>query len=133
MLDFKTIVADLASLPDWEDKYAYLIDLGRDLPEMPTHLKTDATKVRGCTSQVWLTLGWEEGRLAMQAASDAMIVQGLVALLVAAYHGKTPAEAAQVDLLKSFQDLGLESHLTLNRRNGFASMVARVKAFLQMA
>ncbi|MEZ0226258.1 MAG: SufE family protein [Alphaproteobacteria bacterium] len=118
------------ALDDWEDRYKYLIDLGNTLPPMDESLKTDAIKVRGCMSQVWMLLSWDgEGKLKLLADSDAQIVRGLIAVLSAIFSGKTPAEAAGTDVEKAFQQLGLDQHLSPNRRNGFFSMVEAVRAF----
>jgi cysteine desulfuration protein SufE len=113
---------------DWEDRYRYLIDLGRRVPVMDNALKTDENMVRGCTSRVWLVAGWNGGKLAFQADSDAQIVRGLIHILDLAYQGKTAVEIATLDIDKAFQDLGLDRHLSPNRRNGFFAMVEKIKS-----
>ena len=124
------LAENFAALDDWEDRYKYLIDLGNGLPAMDESLKTEGSKVRGCMSQVWLVLGRDgEGRLTLAADSDAQIVKGLIAVLVAMFAGRTPDEAANLDVEKTFQRLGLDQHLSPNRRNGFFSMVEAVRAF----
>lgn len=115
---------------DWEDRYRYLIDLGRSLPHMDSALKTNETLVRGCTSQVWLVPKVEEGVFSFQADSDAHIVRGLVALLVAAFNNKPIAEAKAVQIDAVFEKIGLHTHLSANRRSGFFAMVERIKAYL---
>jgi cysteine desulfuration protein SufE len=129
-MNIKELVDNFSLMEDWEDRYKYLIDLGATLPAMPEVLKTDASKVRGCMSQVWMVPGWDaQGRLTLLADSDAQIVRGLIAVLCAVFVGKTAEEIRQTDVAAEFSRLGLDQHLSPNRRNGFFSMVERVKAF----
>ena len=114
---------------DWEERYRYLIDLGRKLPKMDESLKNDETLVRGCTSQVWLVPDIKDGVLYFQADSDAHIVRGLIALLVAAYQGQKIADISSIDIEQTFRDIGFDQHLSPNRRSGFFSMVERIKSF----
>jgi cysteine desulfuration protein SufE len=123
---------DFALLDDWEDRYRYIIELGRALPPMPDVLKTEATKVRGCASQVWLmtqtgALG-QDGTpvLTFQGDSDAHIVRGLVAILLEIYKGRTAGQIADYDPSADFASIGLKDHLTPQRSNGLASMVQRL-------
>lgn len=136
-MSFDTISADFALLDDWEDRYRYVIELGKALPDLPEAQRTEANKVRGCASQVWLATDLEandRGRVfALQGDSDALIVRGLVAILLALYQGKTPAEALAVDAQGAFAALGLKEHLTPQRSNGFASMVERIRRDAQAA
>jgi len=128
------ILSDFELLEDWEDRYRYVIELGRDLAPLPDALRTDANKVRGCASQVWLATrrvpsgGNGKDKLEMQGASDAMIVQGLIAVLFAIYEDKTVDEILATDAHAIFAKLGLREHLTQQRSNGLASMVARIRA-----
>jgi cysteine desulfuration protein SufE len=128
------IRSNFALLDDWEDRYRYVIELGRELPPLDDALKTDATKVRGCASQVWLvsrrepTSGGPDAVLAFDGDSDALIVRGLVAILLAALQGRTAAEVEALDLRAIFAELGLADNLTPQRSNGLASMIARIKA-----
>jgi cysteine desulfuration protein SufE len=128
------IRADFSVLDDWEDRYRYLIELGRALPPMAPELKTEATKVRGCASQVWLvseTRPTAPGRppvLFFQGDSDAHIVRGLIAILFALVQGKTSEEILATDAVAVFDALGLKEHLTPQRSNGFASMVERIRS-----
>jgi cysteine desulfuration protein SufE len=116
-------------LGDWEERYRYVIELGRDLPPFPESERTDANKVRGCASQVWLTVErLPDGRLAFQGDSDAHIVKGLVAVLLRLYSGRTPAEIAGFDARQAVERLGLSEALTSQRTNGLASMVQRIRA-----
>lgn len=133
-MTFAEIKDDFELLDDWEDRYRYVIELGRALPELPQALRTDANKVRGCASQVWLATqrvssgGHGQDRLHMQGASDAMIVQGLIALLFSIYQDKTADEILATDAHAIFGSLGLKEHLTQQRSNGLASMVERIRA-----
>ncbi|MBN9247085.1 SufE family protein [Hyphomicrobium sp.] len=130
------IRADFALLDDWEDRYRYVIELGRALPAFPEALRTDSNKVRGCASQVWLATkragstgnGSAGDTLEMQGMSDAHIVQGLIALLFIIYEGKTLDEILKTDAEGIFASLGLKEHLTPQRSNGLASMVKRIRA-----
>lgn len=118
-------------LGDWEERYRYLIELGRKLPPLPESERTEANKVRGCMSQVWLTHRLEAGepsRLKFAGDSDAHIVKGLIALLFKLVDGRTPQQILQLDLGDAFERLGLANHITVNRRNGFYSMVERIKS-----
>ena len=131
-MNIDDLVDNFNACTDWEEKYAYLIALGGQLPIMDEALKTDSAKVRGCLSQVWIILGWDPGaRLTLLADSDAAIVKGLIAVLVAVFEGKTRAEAVGTDVAGEFARLGLDQHLSPNRRNGFFSMVERVQAFVR--
>lgn len=126
------IMSDFAVLDDWEDRYRYLIELGRNLPPLPEALRTDANKVRGCASQVWLATSAKpvDGRrqFNMVADSDAHIVRGLIAILLAVYDGHSVDEVLAADPDPVFAKLGLKEHLTPQRSNGLASMIARVRA-----
>jgi cysteine desulfuration protein SufE len=125
---------NFALIDDWEDRYRYVIELGRSLPELPVADKTEANKVRGCASQVWLLTrltpqtGGASPLMHIEGDSDAHIVRGLVAILLAIYQDKPAAEIAAHDALQDFADLGLKDHLTPQRSNGLASMVARIRA-----
>ncbi len=105
-----------------------MIELGRELPEFPESARTDANKVRGCVSQVWIEDGLENGVIRLRGDSDSHLVKGLVAITRALYDGKTPAEALAVDALASFRELGLEQHLTPQRSNGVRAMIERIRA-----
>jgi cysteine desulfuration protein SufE len=129
--DIETIREDFAMLDDWEDRYRYVIELGRKLPPLDTADKTDAHKVRGCASQVWLTStvsSEQPPRLSFSGESDSHIVQGLIAILLALVNDQSPSDILRQDIEKTFADLGLREHLTPQRSNGLASMVARVRA-----
>ena len=127
--DFDTIRDDLAFLDDWDERYAYIIDLGRRLDPLPAALHDDTHKVRGCASQVWLDIAeTEEGRLAVRGDSDAAIVKGLVALMISLFSGRTRAEVARLDPEARLAGIDLTDHITPQRSNGVASMIRRLKA-----
>ena len=119
----------------WEDRYRFLIDLGRELPAFPADQKTDANIVHGCQSQVWMIAdAQEDERIEFLADSDSTIVKGLIAILRAVYSGYTPREILQFDVNGLLQKLGLDQHLSMGRRNGLAGMVTRIKTLAtQMA
>ena len=132
MTKISDISADFALLDDWEDRYRYLIELGRTLAPLPDALRTDANKVRGCASQVWLSTQIKPDGGAPQftflADSDAHIVRGLIAILAAIYNGRSVDEVLAIQPDPVFDGLGLKEHLTPQRSNGLASMVARIRA-----
>ena len=112
---------------DWEDKYRFIIDLGKDLPALPDADKTDAHLIRGCQSQVWLTYKITEGKLAFNMDSDAHIVRGLIAVVFVAIQNRSAAEIQQLDIEGIFGQLDLLAHLSVTRGNGLRAMVSRIK------
>jgi len=128
MTVFEDILDDFAFLDDWDDRYKYLIDLGRALDPYPEEKRDDAHKVKGCASQVWLDVERKDGSLTMRGDSDAHIVKGLVALMISLYSGKSPADILAIDAEKALAPLELTAHLTPQRSNGVASMIARIRA-----
>ena len=133
-MSLEEIRSNFDLLDDWEDRYRYVIELGRALPALDEALKTDATKVRGCASQVWLattstrTVPTGPVRLDFRGDSDAMIVRGLIAILLALYAGRTAEEILATDADAALAYLDLKEHLTQQRSNGLASMVQRIRA-----
>ena len=127
-----TIRADFALLDDWEDRYRYVIELGRTLAPLPDDLRTDTNKVRGCASQVWLDSTTQPSAdgpvLTFRGDSDAHIVRGLIAILFAMFQRKTPKAILSTDAEKVFAELGLKEHITPQRSNGFFSMVERIRS-----
>ncbi len=125
------LLKEFQDLEDWEERYDYLIDLGKQLPDLPAELKTPENIVKGCMSTVWLatSLVTEQGqtRISIQADSDALIVKGLIVALLAVFNLRTPEEILQLDENQSFGQLGLNQHLSPQRRNGLFAMVKRVK------
>ena len=131
-MEIEELVDNFSFLDDWEDRYRYLIELGRELPPLDDSERTPATKVRGCASQVWLisrTKGQgPEAVLDFRGDSDAHIVRGLIAVLFTLYSGNTARDILATDERAVFVRLGLNDHLTPQRSNGLASMVARIKS-----
>lgn len=127
---------DFSMLDEWEDRYRYLIELGQDLPPFPEAARDDAHKVPGCVSQVWLDTSRGPGAdpvLTFKGDSDAHIVRGLVAVLLALYSGRPASEIAATDAEVTLRELGLDEHLTPQRSNGLRSMVKRIKRDAQFA
>jgi cysteine desulfuration protein SufE len=130
------IIDNFSLLDEWDDRYRYLIELGRSLAPLPEAARTEANKVQGCASQVWLATsvrpnGPNEPRgavLTFVGDSDAHIVRGLIAILFALYSGKPAQEILTTDAVTLFERLGLREHLTPQRSNGFRSMVERIRA-----
>lgn len=126
------LIADFELFDDWMDRYQYLIDLGRRLPEFPEALRTDKNRIRGCQSQVWFVAEEKDGRLEFQAISDAAIVSGLIALLLRLYSGRYPQDI--IDTPPDFvATLDLESHLSPTRSNGLSSMLTAIRRFASEA
>lgn len=121
------VEADFALFPDWEERFAYLIDMGRQMAPLGEHEKTEATKVRGCASQVWLVSEARDGRLHFRGESDAHLVRGLIAVLLRIYSGRTPAEILSVEPKDLAGRLGLDGALTAQRSNGLHSMMMRIR------
>lgn len=136
--DISEILETFDFLDDWEDRYKYLIDLGKELPELTSDERSDANKVRGCVSQVWLITSVSDGPdgapvLTFRGDSDALIVQGLVAIVTTLFSGKTAQEILDTDVESIFNKLGLQEHLTPQRSNGLRSMVGRIRTDAQSA
>ncbi len=126
------IIGNFELLDDWDDRYRYLIELGRTLEPLPEEAHTEANKVRGCASQVWLAQRREGGpgpatRLHFLGDSDAHIVRGLVALALAIYSGRSAGEIIATDAFAIYERLGLAAHLTPQRSNGVRAMIDRIK------
>jgi len=125
------LIENFGFFDDWEERYAYLIDLGDQVPPMDEDLKSDINFVKGCTSKVWMVGHFEEDKLQLIADSDAKIVRGLVAILIGVYSGKSKAEIKKIEINDIFSQLGLEAHLSPSRRNGFYAMVQRIEVLAQ--
>ncbi len=128
----EALVADFEMFDDWMDRYQYLIDLGRRLPDFPDEFKTEENRIRGCQSQVWFVPQQKNGRLQFLAISDAAIVSGLIALLLRLYSGRTPQDILDTppDFIAALQ---LESHLSPTRSNGLYSMLEAIRRFASEA
>jgi cysteine desulfuration protein SufE len=122
------LVEEFQFFDDWMDRYQYLIDMGRKLPEFPESDRTDENKIRGCQSQVWFVASKDDGRLNFRAISDAAIVSGLIALLLRIYSGRKPQDILDTppDFVAALQ---LEQHLSPTRSNGLSSMLKAIRSF----
>ena len=121
------IIDNLGFFDSWEDRYRYIIDLGRELPELPAELRSDDRLVSGCQSQVWIDVTDNAGTLALAVDSDAFIVKGLLAVVLAAYNHRAPQDILDFDIDAYFDELGLMQHLSPTRGNGLRAMVARIR------
>ena len=123
------ILEEFSEMEDWEERYEYLIELGRELPSLEAALMCDANLVHGCMSTVWLVVEtMDRDTLHVRADSDSLIVKGLIVVLLSAYDQKSSQDMLEVDAESLFEKLGLSQHLSANRRNGLFSMVQRVRA-----
>lgn len=138
-MNLDTIISDFEFLDEWEDRYRYIIELGRTLAPLDEADRIDENKVQGCASQVWLSTTTQrpaDGNgpvLTFVGDSDAHIVRGLIAILFALYSGKPASNILEIDAHKAFNELGLGEHLTPQRSNGFSSMVDRIRIDAQTA
>ena len=121
------IVDTLSFFDNWEDRYKYIIDLGKELPPLNDESRNETNLVRGCQSQVWLVSEARDGKLFFEADSDAFIVKGLLAIVLAAYNGKTPEQVTAFDVEGYFSALNLLKHLSVTRGNGLRAMVKRIQ------
>jgi cysteine desulfuration protein SufE len=124
----REIVEEFALFDSWDDKYEYIIDLGKKLPELPGKYKTDENRVRGCQSTVWLTSDYHNGRVYFQAESDAIIVKGLISMLIRVLSGHSPDEIINAKL-GFIQEIGMTTHLAQTRSNGLLAMVKQMKNY----
>ncbi|QCI98379.1 SufE family protein [Agrobacterium larrymoorei] len=130
MASLDKIMDDFSFLDDWEDRYRYVIELGKALPDLADEKKTAENKVQGCASQVWVVShsdGASDPVLTFEGDSDAHIVRGLVAIVLATYSGKKASEIAALDAIDVFGKIGLVEHLSSQRANGLRSMVNRIR------
>ena len=132
MADIAEIIENFEVLDDWDDRYRYLIELGRELPPLSPSAHNDANKVQGCASQVWLETdlrpnGADGPVLSFSGDSDAHLVRGLIAVLFAMFSGKSAKDILTIDAIRLFERMGLREHLTPQRSNGFRSMVERIR------
>lgn len=125
---FEDIVDDFEFLDDWEDRYRFVIELGKSMDDMDEALKVEANKVHGCASQVWLHITTSDDRFSFVGDSDAMIVKGLIAVLQKLYNGLAISDARDVNALEELGRLGLNDHLSAQRSNGLRSMIERIKS-----
>ncbi|MEM8687883.1 MAG: SufE family protein [Pseudomonadota bacterium] len=132
MRDFSELVDDFSFLDDWEDRYRYVIELGRELAELEDTQRVDANKVNGCASQVWLITDVDKSAgepvLNFKGDSDALIVKGLIAILISIYSGKPAAKILTTDAFQMLGEIELQQNLTQQRSNGLKAMVQRIHA-----
>jgi len=138
MTDIEDIIDNFSVLDQWDDRYRYLIELGRELPPLSDAAHSDANKVQGCASQVWLDTkvrpdGADGPVLSFAGDSDAHIVRGLIAILFALFSGKPARDILAIDALALFERMGLREHLTPQRSNGFRAMVERIRTDARLA
>lgn len=124
----KEIVEDFALFDSWEDKYEYIIDLGKKLDRLEEQYKTEENKIKGCQSTVWLTAAYENGTVTYKADSDAVIVKGLISMLIKVLSGHPPEEilATNMDFIR---EIGMMSHLAQTRSNGLLAMIRQMKNY----
>ena len=130
-LELDNLIADIKFFDDWEDKYKYIIDLGKTSPSLSEEDKNEKNKVDGCASQVWFLVKEEEENnnklLYFKGDSDALIVKGLANILFSIFSGKTPKEIIEIDAVEKLKELNLEKNLTMQRSNGLSAMIKRIK------
>lgn len=122
------IIETLDFFDSWDDRYKYIIDLGKELPQLADSERIDENLIRGCQSKVWLSSELRDGRLYFTVDSDAFIVKGLLGIVLAAYNGKTPAQIREFDIAAYFDALDLLKHLSPTRGSGLQAMVARIQS-----
>ncbi len=125
--EFEDLVDTFEFLDDWEDRYRHVIDMGKAMPPLEDALRVPATKVDGCASQVWLVPKIEGDKFTFRGESDAMIVRGLIAVLLALYNDQPVEEVVKIDAAAELGRLGLNDHLSAQRSNGLRAMVARIR------
>lgn len=129
MLKLEEVKETFEFLDDWEDRYRYIIDLGKTLPNMPVDLRVEENLVKGCQSLVWIVIGYDKNadQVTIQLDSDAFIVRGLIAILMTVFQQQSPDRIVAEDVDELFAELDLLSHLSPTRGNGLRSMVSRIK------
>lgn len=124
----ESIISEFACYDEWLDKYAYIIELGKDCPVIDEKDKTESNLIKGCQSRVWLSCDHHDGRLWFKADSDAVITKGIISLLIRVLDGQTPADILAADL-HFIDEIGLKEHLSPTRSNGLTSMVKQIKMY----
>tara|TARA_B100000073_G_scaffold296980_1_gene261867 strand:+ start:2384 stop:2827 length:444 start_codon:yes stop_codon:yes gene_type:complete len=129
-ISFCDLVSNFSMFDEFEDKYSYIIELGKKVPDLPDNMRIEKYKVEGCMSQVWMVKGTyrdTNDRIAFAADSDSSIVKGLIFILATIYTGKKISEITEINELTCLEALGLQDRLSVNRRNGFASMISKIR------
>ena len=132
-MSLEELYDNFAFFESWEEKYQYVIDLGKTLEPFPEEYKTDTWKVKGCQSQVWLLPDFKGKNIHFKGDSDAILVRGIIAIVLLIYNDKSTDEIKSIDVMKIFAKLGLEENLTPSRRNGMMSMVAKIREYAATA
>ncbi|MBY0580770.1 MAG: SufE family protein [Rickettsiales bacterium] len=125
--EIKQLIDEFGLFDDWEEKYSYIIELGKTLPKLNDDEKVEKNKVSGCVSQVWLTSREEDGKLFFYADSDALIVKGLLAIVIKIFIGKTRIEIQNINFMDIFNQLDLKNHLSQSRSNGLFSVISKIR------
>lgn len=133
VITYEEISETFELLDDWEEKYRYIIELGRDYDALEEELRTDNLKIDGCASQVWLLPRIQDDKFYFKGASDAIIVSGLVSILSVLYNGNTIEKSININALEAFDELGLGANLSTQRSNGLNSMIKKIKTYLETA
>ena len=132
-MKIEELIDNFEFLDGWEDKYRYIIELGEKLPVLDVEFHTEEWNVKGCQSQVWLVPSKNsDGSISFSGDSDAMIVKGLIAIVLAIYNNKTAEDIKNTDIENIFSLLGLQEHLSPSRRNGLESMIIKIKHYANM-
>ena len=126
-MDAEELIERFSFFDDWQERYRYIIDLGMKLAPLEDQHKTEENKVRGCMSQVWMIHSVEDAVLTFRADSDSHIVKGLISILLSLYSDRSAQDVLAIDIEHVFKSIGLDQHLSPNRRNGFYSMVGRIR------
>lgn len=126
-MDIAELKETFSFFDDWEDKYRFVIDLGKELPDLPESDKIEENLIRGCQSQVWLTFSSTGNLLTFKMDSDAFIVRGLIQIVLSAFNNKSADEILKFDIEALFDELDLLSHLSATRGNGLRAMIARIR------
>lgn len=130
-MDLEELFENFEFFDSWEEKYQYVIDLGKNIEVLPEQYKTDEWKVQGCQSQVWLVPEIKNGIFHFKGDSDAILVKGIIAIILLIYNNKSAEEIKNIDVAKIFAKLGLEENLTPSRRNGMISMVNKIRQYAE--
>lgn len=126
--EIQEIIEEFELLSDWQDKYMHIIEMGKELPDLPESKKTEDNIVRGCQSKVWLTAEQNKGNIRFEADSDAIITKGLVALLIRVFSEKSPDEVLKIDL-SFLETIGVADHLSMTRSNGLRAMIKQMQLY----
>ena len=133
MMSIESLIEDFSFLDSWEDRYKYLIELGNKNPRFSDEQKSEQWKVQGCQSQVWIIPHFDDSGIWFEGDSDAIIVRGIIAVVLEIFKDKSAQEILDIDVEKIFDKMGLQEHITPNRRSGMLSMVDKIKYYAKQA